>query len=72
MLPPTVVVLGELARHRAVGDALAWARSHHVVPLMPRAVLADGELTWVLVHGATGAVVGPTGEPAGSEERGTR
>ncbi|MCU0301033.1 MAG: hypothetical protein MUF35_05440 [Candidatus Nanopelagicales bacterium] len=72
MLPPTVAVLAELARHRDVGDALAWARSHPVVPLMPRAVLADGALTWVLVHGATGAVVGPTGEPAGSEERGTR
>lgn len=72
MLPPTVAVLSELARHRSVGDALAWARSHHVVPLMPRAVLADGDLTWVLVHGVTGAVVGPSGEPAGSEERGTR
>jgi 8-oxo-dGTP pyrophosphatase MutT (NUDIX family) len=72
MLPPTVVVLAELARHRSVGDALAWARSHQVVPLMPRAVLEDGALTWVLVHGVTGAVVGPTGEPAGSEERGTR
>ncbi len=72
MLPPTVAVLSELGRHRSVGDALAWARSHHVVPLMPRAVLADGDLTWVLVHGVTGAVVGPSGEPAGSEERGTR
>lgn len=72
MLPPTVAVLAELAAHRCTGDALAWARTQRVVPLMPRPVLVDGNLDWVLVHGYTDEVLSPSGPPAGSEERGVR
>jgi 8-oxo-dGTP pyrophosphatase MutT (NUDIX family) len=72
MLPPTVAVLAELAGHRSTAEALAWARGHAVVPLMPRAVLTEGDLRWVMVHGYTGEVLGDSGEPAGSEERGLR
>jgi 8-oxo-dGTP pyrophosphatase MutT (NUDIX family) len=72
MLPPTVAVLADLAARRSVADALDWARTQDVLPLMPRARIADGTLDWVLVHGYTGEVLGPSGEPAGSEEQGTR
>jgi 8-oxo-dGTP pyrophosphatase MutT (NUDIX family) len=70
MLPPTVAVLADLAVRRSVGDAMSWARTREVVPLLPRAVLSDEDLTWVLVHAYTGEVLSAAGQPAGSEERG--
>jgi 8-oxo-dGTP pyrophosphatase MutT (NUDIX family) len=70
MLPPTLAVLADLADHRTVADALARARTRAIPPLMPQARLRDGDLEWVMVDGYTGEVLGPTGEPAGSEERG--
>ncbi len=72
MLPPTVAVLHDLTGQRSVGDALHFARTRDVVPLMPRAQMSGDELTWVLVHGYTGEVLAPSDQPAGSEERGTR
>ena len=72
MLPPTVAVLDDLAGQRSVGDALSWARTREVVPLMPRAQMSGADLEWVLVHGYTGEVLSPSDQPAGSEERGTR
>lgn len=72
MLPPTVAVLADLAGQRSVGDALHWARSREVVPLMPRAQLSGADLTWVLVHAYTGEILSGTSQPLGSEERGTR
>jgi 8-oxo-dGTP pyrophosphatase MutT (NUDIX family) len=72
MLPPTVAVLADLAGQRSVGDALNWARTREVVPLMPRALLTGDELTWVLVHAYTGEVLSTADQPSGSEERGTR
>jgi hypothetical protein len=72
MLPPTAAVLADLARHRDVEAALDWARARTIVPLMPAALVRGGNLEWVLVHGYTGEVLGPSGEPAGSEERGSR
>ena len=74
MLPPTVAVLADLTRWRSVAAAMDWARSRteSVVPLMPRPRLAGDDLEWVLVHGYTGEVVSATGQPAGSEEQGTR
>jgi len=72
MLPPTVAVLDDLAGQRSVGDALSWARTRQVVPLMPRAQMSGADLEWVLVHGYTGEVLAPSDQPAGSEERGTR
>ena len=72
MLPPTVAVLDGLAGQRSVGDALSWARTREVVPLMPRAQMSGADLQWVLVHGYTGEVLAPSDQPAGSEERGTR
>ena len=72
MLPPTVAVLDDLAGQRSVGDALSWARTREVVPLMPRAQMSGADLQWVLVHGYTGEVLAPSDQPAGSEERGTR
>lgn len=70
MLPPTVAVLADLAAHATVADALAWATTCTIAPLMPQARMRDGQVEWVLVHGYTGEVLGPTLEPAGSEERG--
>lgn len=72
MLPPTVAVLGALRDHRGAGDALAWARTHTVVPLLPRPRIEGEDVRWVLVHGYSGEVLGQAGEPAGSEERGMR
>ncbi len=72
MLPPTVAVLADLAGQRSVGDALNWARTREVVPLLPRAQLTGDELTWVLVHAYTGDVLSAADQPSGSEERGTR
>lgn len=72
MLPPTVAVLSDLSAHRSVGDALSWARTRDVVPVMPRARMSGTGLEWVLVHAYTGEVLSSTGQPAGSEERGTR
>jgi 8-oxo-dGTP pyrophosphatase MutT (NUDIX family) len=72
MLPPTVAVLADLAGRRSVGDALNWARSREVVPLMPRAQMAGEDLTWVLVHAYTGEVLSAAEQPSGSEERGAR
>ena len=72
MLPPTVAVLADLAGQRSVGDALNWARTREVVPLMPRAQVSGEDLTWVLVHAYTGEVLSVAEQPAGSEERGTR
>ena len=72
MLPPTVAVLADLADRRSVGDALNWARTREVVPLLPRAQMSGEDLTWVLVHADTGEVLSPTTQPAGSEERGSR
>jgi len=72
MLPPTVAVLTDLAGQRSVGDALNWARTREVVPLMPRAQVSGEDLTWVLVHAYTGEVLSVAEQPAGSEERGTR
>jgi 8-oxo-dGTP pyrophosphatase MutT (NUDIX family) len=72
MLPPTVAVLADLAGQRSVGDAMNWARTREVVPLMPRAQLVGADLTWVLVHGYTGAVLSVADQPSGSEERGIR
>ena len=70
MLPPTVAVLADLAAHGTVAEALAWARTRTVVPLLPQARIAGEDLEWVLVHGITGEVLSPSGEPAGSEEHG--
>lgn len=72
MLPPTVAVLAALAGHRGAGDALAWARNRTVVPMLPRPRVVDDAVEWQLVHGYTGEVLGPTAQPAGSEERGAR
>lgn len=72
MLPPTVAVLAQLAGHRCVVDALNWARGTRVLPLMPRPVIREGAVEWVLVHAYTGEVISGTVEPAGSEERGER
>jgi 8-oxo-dGTP pyrophosphatase MutT (NUDIX family) len=72
MLPPTVAVLADLTGQRSVGDALNWARTREVVPLMPRAEMSGDDLRWVLVHGYTGEVLSEVDQPAGSEERGTR
>jgi 8-oxo-dGTP pyrophosphatase MutT (NUDIX family) len=72
MLPPTVAVLADLAGQRGVGDALNWARTREVVPLLPRARLSGDELTWDLVHAYTGEVLTAAEQPSGSEERGTR
>lgn len=72
MLPPTVAVLADLAGQRSVGDALHWARTREVVPLLPRAQMSGADLTWVLVHAYTGEVLSGTDQPSGSEERGTR
>lgn len=72
MLPPTVAVLADLLGQRSVGDALNWARTREVVPLLPRAQLSGEDLTWVLVHAYTGEVLSATAQPSGSEERGTR
>jgi 8-oxo-dGTP pyrophosphatase MutT (NUDIX family) len=72
MLPPTVAVLADLAGQRSVGDALNWARTREVVPLMPRAQLSGEDLTWALVHAYTGEVLSAAEQPSGSEERGTR
>jgi 8-oxo-dGTP pyrophosphatase MutT (NUDIX family) len=72
MLPPTVAVLADLAGQRSVGDALNWARTREVIPLLPRAQLTGDDLSWVLVHAYTGEVLSAAEQPAGSEERGTR
>jgi len=72
MLPPTVAVLADLAQHQTVEQALGWARARTILPLMPSARVRGGDLEWVLVDGYTGEVLGPSGEPAGSEERGSR
>jgi 8-oxo-dGTP pyrophosphatase MutT (NUDIX family) len=72
MLPPTVAVLADLAGQRSVGDALNWARTREVVPLMPRAQLDGDDLSWVLVHAYTGEVLSAAQQPSGSEEQGTR
>jgi hypothetical protein len=72
MLPPTVAVLADLAGQRSVGDALNWARTREVVPLLPRAHVVGEDLSWVLVHGYTGAVLSAADQPSGSEERGIR
>ena len=72
MLPPTVAVLADLAGQRSVGDALNWARTREVVPLLPRAQMSGDDLTWVLVHAYTGEVLSGAEQPSGSEERGTR
>lgn len=72
MLPPTVAVLQDLAAHRSVGDALNWARSRDVPAILPRPQLVGERVEWVLVDAYTGGILGPTGEPAGSEERGIR
>jgi 8-oxo-dGTP pyrophosphatase MutT (NUDIX family) len=72
MLPPTVAVLADLAGQRSVGDALNWARTREVVPLMPRAQVDGDDLTWVLVHAYTGEVLSVAEQPSGSEERGIR
>lgn len=70
MLPPTVAVLADLAAHATVAEALAWAATRTILPLLPQAQMRDGQVEWVLVHGYTGEVLGPSAEPAGSEERG--
>jgi 8-oxo-dGTP pyrophosphatase MutT (NUDIX family) len=70
MLPPTVAVLADLASHATVAEALAWAGTRIIPPLLPQARMRDGQVEWVLVHGYTGEVLGPSFEPAGSEERG--
>lgn len=72
MLPPTVAVLADLTAHRSVGDALTSARARDIVPVMPRARMSGDHLEWVLVHAYTGEVLSASGQPAGSEERGTR
>jgi len=72
MLPPTVAVLADLAVHPSVVDAMGWARTQEVVPLMPRAGMTGGLLRWELVHAYTGEVLAVADEPAGSEERGVR
>ncbi len=72
MLPPTVAVLADLAGRRSVGDALNWARTREVVPLLPRARMSGDDLTWALVHAYTGEVLSAADQPSGSEERGTR
>lgn len=72
MLPPTVAVLADLAGQRSVGDALNWARTREVVPLMPRAQVVGDDLSWVLVHAYTGEVLSAADQPSGSEERGIR
>lgn len=72
MLPPTVAVLSDLSGRRHVGDALEAARGRTVVPVMPRPRLEADQLDWVLVHAYDGSVIGPSTEPAGSEERGER
>lgn len=71
LLPPTVAVLAELARHPDALAALAWAAQQVPTPLMPRPVAHDGRIDWSIVHAYTGAVVRRSGEPLGSEVHGT-
>ena len=70
MLPPTVAVLSDLAGQRSTADAMAWARSQVVQPLLPRPRLVGDDLVWDLVDGSTGEVLMSSAQPAGSEERG--
>ena len=52
MLPPTTAALADIARFDTVAQALAEHRSP--VPIMPKPVPADGDITWVLVNAVTG------------------
>ncbi len=52
MLPPTTAALADIARFDTVAEALAEHRSP--VPIMPKPVPADGDITWVLVNAVTG------------------
>ncbi len=52
MLPPTTAALTDIARFDTVAEALAEHRSP--VPIMPKPVPADGDITWVLVNAVTG------------------
>lgn len=72
LLPPTIAVLERLTAVRSVPEAFGWARTHAVLPLMPRARLDGDDLYWDLVHGYTGEVLSPSRAPSGSEVRGTR
>jgi 8-oxo-dGTP pyrophosphatase MutT (NUDIX family) len=72
MLPPTVATLAALAAHDTAAGALAAAAELVVRPVMPRAVVHGGTLTWQLVDERTGEVLDATDGPAASETDGTR
>jgi 8-oxo-dGTP pyrophosphatase MutT (NUDIX family) len=48
MLPPTAVTLSELMPYDTVADVLAAANERTVRPLLPRAVLTDGEIVLLM------------------------
>ena len=52
MLPPTTAALADIARFDTVAEALAEHRSP--IPIMPKPLPADGDITWVLVNAVTG------------------
>ncbi len=70
MLPPTVAVLAGLASQPTVAHALADARGRTITPLLPQPVPVGDGIDWALVHAYTGAVLGSSSEPAGSEVAG--
>lgn len=52
MLPPTTAALADIARFDTVAEALAEHRSP--IPIMPKPLPADGDITWVLINAVTG------------------
>ena len=48
MLPPTAVTLSEVMPYDTVTDVLAAANERTIRPLLPRAVLGDGQIVLLM------------------------
>ena len=74
MLPPTAATIADLLPLPDVVSVLTAAASRDVCPLMPRPRLLDDDaIAWDVIDVRDGrVVVALPGEPAGSEEHGTR
>ncbi|MBL7496236.1 NUDIX hydrolase [Frankia sp. CNm7] len=64
MLPPTAWMLADLLGLASVADVLTTARRREITPVMPKVVIADGAVHFLLPHDPEYALAAPPADPA--------
>jgi 8-oxo-dGTP pyrophosphatase MutT (NUDIX family) len=67
MLPPTASMLADLLDHAVVADVLAAAPGRTITPIMPKIVIADGAVHFLLPHDPEYAGSAPAADPVNAK-----